>query len=161
MLKFPNSLPCEHHAASILHSGLALPLHLSPHRQNPLASSELSHPGPLQSFFLCPICFSSNFPPGQAACRCPSSSPSGAPSTVSFSMPCFFLFFIAPVTDPHDCVCVLWGDFPPPSPVLKRGDAWKWLETFLVVTSGAREATGIWRVEPRDSDQHATRHSGQ
>lgn len=27
-------------------------------------------------------------------------------------MSCFFLFFIAPVTDPHDCVCVLWGDCP-------------------------------------------------
>lgn len=28
---------------------------------------------------------------------------------VSFSTPCFFLFSIAPVTDPHGYVCVLWG----------------------------------------------------
>lgn len=156
MLEFPNSLPCEHHAAFILHSGLALPLHLSPHRQNPLASSELSHPGPLQSLFSAQHAFPATSQDRLLAGGAP---PQALQEPPVLSLSRFFPFFIAPVTDPHDCVCVLWGD--PQSPVLKRGDAWKWLETFLVVTPGAREATGIWWVEPRDSDQHATRHSGQ
>lgn len=109
MLKFPNSLPCEHHAASILHSGLALPLHLSPHRQNPLASSELSHPGPLQSLFSAQHAFPATSQDRLLAGGAP---PQALQEPPVLSLSRFFPFFIAPVTDPHDCVCVLWGGPP-------------------------------------------------